>query len=341
MKSTSETSEAPGTETPPEAGSEPGPGALISELTKARLTTLVLVTTAMGYVLGRAESAHIEWALMGWTMLGTAFAAAGSAILNQVFERVRDGLMDRTKERPVPSGRISRAAAFAAGVLCSYAGVALLASMVNILAAGLTLLTVLVYILVYTPLKPLTTVNTIVGAISGALPPMIGWAAATGGLEAGAWVIGGILFVWQLPHFLALAWMYRKDYARGGHLMLPVVDPRGDITAQVMLLTSLLLVPVGLLATLLGVTGWWSAVASIVMGLWFSFRCLGFWRSRDEASARSAFRASLLYLPVMMLVMVLDRGSVSPMASIRGGRDAISEFGQPLMDIKVDEEVER
>ena len=341
MNSLSQTSEAPDTNPPLESTPKPGTGALISELTKARLTTLVLVTTAMGYILGRADSPNLDWIMMGWTMLGTACAAAGSAILNQVFERVRDGLMDRTKERPVPSGRISRASAFAAGVICSYVGVAVLASMVNILAAGLTLLTVLLYILVYTPLKPLTTVNTIVGAVSGALPPMIGWAAATGGLEVGAWVIGGILFVWQLPHFLALAWMYRKDYARGGHLMLPVVDPRGDITAQVMLMTALLLVPVGLLATLLGVTGWWSAGASIIMGLWFSLRCLGFWRRRDEESARSAFRASLLYLPVMMLVMVLDRGSVSPMASLRGGRGAITEYGQPIPESKVGEEVKR
>ena len=123
--------------------------------------------------------------------------------------------------------------------------------------------------------------------------------------------------------------------------MLPVVDPRGDITAQVMLMTSLLLVPVGLLATLLGVAGWWSALASIIMGIWFSLRCLGFWRRRDENSARSAFRASLLYLPVMMLVMVLDRGSVSPMASIRGGRDAITEFGQPIPKSEVIQEVDR
>lgn len=306
----------------------PSFGHTISELTKLRLTSMVLVTTAVGYALGRYGAASFEWSLLGWTMLGSALAAAGCAMLNQVIEVKRDSAMERTKNRPIPAGVVSRAAGFAGGLLVSYAGVSLLAATVNLLAAGLTLLTIVVYLLIYTPLKPITTLNTLVGAISGALPPMIGWVAATGRIEAGAWVIGGVLFVWQLPHFFALAWMYREDYERGGHAMLPVLDPSGNITGRVMVSTALLLVPIGLSATLFGVAGWVSAAASVVLGLWFSWKCLGFWQRRDRASARHAFLASLLYLPLLLMVMVADRGPVTPEAWLRGGRG-------PLVDVRL------
>ena len=300
-----------------------GIGTTISQLTKMRLTALVLLTIAVGYALGRVGQESFDWLRLGWTMLGASFAATGSAILNQVFESQRDSRMNRTRNRPVPMGRVSRTGGFAAGILCGYAGFSLLLATVNVLAASLTLLTLLVYILVYTPMKPITTLNTIVGAVSGAIPPMIGWSAATGGLEAGAWLVGSILFIWQLPHFLALAWMYRDDYKRGGHAMLPVVDPSGRLTGQVMLMTSLLLIPVGLSSTLLGITGWVSAVASVLLGGWFGWRCLGFWRVRTRENARSAFFASLAYLPLMLGVMVLDRGPVSPEAWLRGGREPL------------------
>ncbi len=306
----------------------PSFGHTISELTKLRLTSMVLVTTAVGYALGRYGAASFEWSLLGWTMLGSALAAAGCAMLNQVIEVKRDSAMERTKNRPIPAGVVSRAAGFAGGLLVSYAGVSLLAATVNLLAAGLTLLTIVVYLLIYTPLKPITTLNTLVGAISGALPPMIGWVAATGRIEAGAWVIGGVLFVWQLPHFFALAWMYREDYERGGHAMLPVLDPSGNITGRVMVSTALLLVPIGLSATLFGVAGWVSAAASVVLGLWFSWKCLGFWQRRDRASARRVFLASLLYLPLLLIVMVADRGPVTPEAWLRGGRG-------PLVDVRL------
>ena len=294
---------------------------LIAELTKARLTALVMLTILVGYALGRTgQAGGFDWLTLGWTMVGGFFAAAGSAILNQVLEHRRDARMPRTRGRPVPTGRVTRAAGFAAGILCSYAGVALLAATVNVLAAGLTLLTILVYILVYTPLKPLTTLNTLVGAVSGAIPPMIGWAAATNGLEPGAWVIGGLLFIWQLPHFLALAWLYKDDYEQGGHAMLPVKDHDGNLTAQMMMMSALLLVPVGLSATLLGVSGWFSALGSVVLGTWFGWRCLGFWKKRTRETARAAFFASLIYLPLMLGVMVFDRGPVNPEAWLRGGR---------------------
>ncbi|MCH2161179.1 MAG: heme o synthase [Phycisphaerales bacterium] len=299
---------------------------VISDLTKARLTALVMLTILVGYILGRTGNTEgFGWAILGWTMLGASFAATGSAILNQVVEFRRDARMNRTRYRPIPTGKVTRAAGFAAGVLCCFAGTALLAQMVNLYAAGLTLFTVLIYILVYTPLKPLTTLNTLVGAVSGAVPPMIGWAAATDGLEAGAWMIGGLLFIWQLPHFLALAWMYKDDYERGGHAMLPVKDHDGNLTAQMMLMSALLLVPVGLSATLLGVSGWFSALGSLVLGIWFGWKCLGFWKTRSRENARGAFFASLLYLPLMLGVMVLDRGPVNPEAWLRGGREVWSE----------------
>ena len=298
-----------------------------------RLTILVIATTAIGYALGRSGSEAFGWNIFGWTMLGSALAAAGSAMLNQVFESQRDGRMDRTRTRPVPAGQVSRAAAFAAGVLSSYAGVALLAVAVNLLAAGLTLITILVYILIYTPLKPLTTLNTLVGAISGALPPMIGWAAATDHLEVGAWVLGGLLFVWQLPHFLSLAWLYRDDYEKGGHAMLPVFDRSGELTAQVMVATALLLVPIGLLATLMGVAGWFSAVMSLLLGTWFAWRCLAFWRVRSSATARRVFHASLIYLPLVLGAMVVDRGPVSPEAWLRGGRGSMVEVQAPVREV--------
>ena len=285
---------------------------------------MVLMTTAVGYALGRYGAESFDWGTLGWTMLGSALAAAGCAMLNQVFEVRRDAAMDRTRNRPLPSGVISRSAGFAGGLLVAYAGVSLLATTVNLLAASLTFLTVVVYILIYTPLKPITTLNTLVGAVSGALPPMIGWAAATDGLEVGAWIIGGILFVWQLPHFFALAWMYREDYEKGGHAMLPVLDPSGEVTGRAMVSTALVLVPLGLSATLFGVAGWFSALASVVLGVWFAWKCFGFVQRRDKASARSAFLASLLYLPLLLIVMVADRGPVTPEAWLRGGRGSMS-----------------
>lgn len=307
----------------PEPGvavSEPGMRAMLSDLTKLRLNMLVLVTAAVGYALGRVGAAEFDWSRLGLTMLGTGFAAASAAILNQVLEHVRDARMHRTRERPVASGRMSRTLAFIGGIVTGYAGFALLVGVVDTTAGMLALANIVLYVAVYTPLKPVTTMNTLVGAVCGAIPPMIGWSAATGALETGAWIVGGLLFVWQLPHFFALAWLYREDYRRGGHAMLPVLDPDGRLTGQVMTTTAAMLVPVGLLATPFGVAGWWSAVVSVILGVWFTFRCLGFWRRRDDASARRAFLASLAYLPLMLGVMVFDRGPVSPEAWLRGGR---------------------
>ena len=287
------------------------------DLTKLRLNILVLLTTAVGYVLGRQGLSAFDWGTFGVTILGTGLAAASAAILNQTWESARDAKMHRTRDRPVASGRLSRSVAFIVGVMTGNAGIAILLY-VSGLTAFLAFLNIGVYVVIYTPLKTITTLNTLLGAVCGAIPPMIGWSAATGGLEPGAWVIGALLFVWQLPHFFALAWMYREDYHRGGHMMLPVIDPNGRLTGQVMTTTAALLVPVGLLATLFGISGWWSALASIVVGVWFMVQCFLFWRAPSDASARRAFLASLAYLPLVLGAMVLDRGALSPESAIRG-----------------------
>ncbi len=301
------------------------------DLTKLRLNILVLLTTAAGYVLGRHGLPAFDWAAFGVTLLGTGLAAASAAILNQTWESVRDARMHRTRNRPVASGRLSRSVAFAAGVVAGYAGVALLLY-VDVLPAILALLNIGIYVLIYTPLKPITTMNTLLGAVCGAIPPMIGWSAATGGLEYGAWVIGGLLFVWQLPHFFALAWMYREDYDRGGHMMLPVIDPTGRLTGQVMSTTAVLLVPIGLVASWIGITGVWAALVSVLLGVWFVWRCMGFWRSPSDQNARRAFLASLVYLPVVLGAMVLDQGRISPEAVMRGTNAPVSTPSSPALE---------
>lgn len=296
-----------------------------AELTKVRLNALVLVTTAVGYAL--AEIGPIDWARLSWTCGGTALAAASASLFNQLFERRRDALMLRTRGRPLPAQQIGPATVFTAAILTGYAGATLLAMTVGFLPATLAAFNILLYALLYTPLKPRTTFNTLVGAVCGAIPPMIGWTAATGQLEPGAWLLGGLLFVWQIPHFLALAWLYREDYARGGHAMLPVRDEGGEITAQVVLLTTLPLVPLGVSATLIGLTGVWSALVTLLAGIAFSWLAFEFYRARDNRSARRVFLASITYLPVVLAAMTLDRGPASVEALLRGRSNlAVEDF---------------
>jgi protoheme IX farnesyltransferase len=274
-----------------------------AELSKARLNTMVLGTTAVGFALAAPDLPAMK---LFWTLVGTALTAASAGMLNQLAEIRRDGLMRRTRERPLPAGLVSPKIVFVIGVLLAYAGVTALTLKVNGLSASLALINVLLYVLVYTPLKPRTTLNTLVGAICGAIPPMIGWVAATGQLDGGAWLLGMLLFVWQLPHFFALAMMYREDYERGGFAMLPVVDDRGEITVQVILVTSLILIPVGLGATLIGLTGWLSAGAAILLGLMMSGLALMLYIRRTPVYAKRVFLGSLAYLPLMLGAMVID-----------------------------------
>jgi len=292
-----------------------------AELTKVRLNALVLVTTAVGFAL--AELGPIEWDRLGWTCAGTALAAASASLFNQLFERRRDALMHRTRGRPLPAKQVHPAAVFTMALLTGYAGAALLGLMVGLLPAALAAFNIILYALLYTPLKPRTTFNTLVGAVCGAIPPVIGWTAVTGNMDPGAWLLGGLLFVWQIPHFLALAWLYREDYARGGHEMLPVRDHEGEITAQVIMLTTLPLIPLALSATALGLAGIGSAIVSGLCGIGFSVLAWRFFKVRDDRSARSVFLASITYLPVVLAAMTIDRGP-SSVSSLFLGRSGMT-----------------
>jgi len=288
-------------------------GRIVSELTKARLTAMVLVTTGVGFVLGSpgpVAGGSIALGTLAVTIVGTALAAASASILNQVFESERDARMRRTRSRPLPSGHIGSTAAIGLAMLTGWSGVMILGLGVNPLAAMLALVTILLYAFVYTPLKAHTTLNTLVGAVTGAIPPMIGWAAATGSLGVGAWVLGAILFVWQLPHFLSLAWLYRDDYQNGGFVMLPLRDPRGTLTAEITLMTSLLLIPIGVLPFLVGVAGAVYAIGSVALAGAMVLVSVRFLQHVNDGNARRVFLASIIYLPLLLGLMVFDRGPI-------------------------------
>jgi protoheme IX farnesyltransferase len=282
------------------------------ELAKARLCMMVLITTTVGYVVAR-PAAPLGWPLV-WTLLGTALTAFGANALNQLLEKERDAKMERTRLRPLPDGRIGDRAALLFGLGSALAGVGVLAWLVGWLPAALAVGTILLYVLVYTPLKPVSSLNTVVGAVTGAVPPMIGWAAATGRLDTGAYLLGALLFIWQFPHFFALSWLYRADYARGGFCMLPLLDPQGQLTFRVLVAFTFLLLPLGLVIFSSGVAGPWFAVGSLALGLWWLAFGAALLRSGTDRAARRVFLASLVYLPALLGLMVVDRGPAA-----RGG----------------------
>ena len=280
------------------------------ELTKFRLSALVLLTTAVGFVMSQPHDQPMNWSRLLWTVIGTAFAAGCASALNQIIEINLDRKMLRTRHRPLPSRSLSVAHGFVAAMFMGIAGISILALKVDLAPAWMALATILIYALLYTPLKVRTTMNTLVGAVCGALPPMIGCVAAAGSLDRNAWVLGAILFIWQLPHFFALAWLYREDYARGGYAMLPVVDRNGQVTCQVIVLTSLIMVPMALLATLFDVAGFVYAIGSILLGVWLLVLSIRLYIVRSDANARRVFLASIAYLPLLLCLLVIDRGSV-------------------------------
>ncbi|HEV3440833.1 MAG TPA: heme o synthase [Gemmata sp.] len=275
------------------------------ELTKPRIAVMALFTVAAGYLLGAGASSDVRTLLH--TLIGAGLVAAGGSALNHLLERGIDARMRRTANRPLPSGRLSPEQAAAFGAALSGAGLAYLLATVptaGFLAAAVTIAT---YVLVYTPLKTLTEWNTIVGAVPGALPPVIGWCSARGwaGVE-GAAALFAILFLWQIPHFLAIAWMYRQEYAGAGFRMLPGTDPSGRRTAVVMILISGLLIPVGFVVHAAGVGGWTAAIGSALVGLYFFRRAIDFGRDRTDLQAKRVLRASLLYLPVVFGLLLVD-----------------------------------
>ncbi len=276
-----------------------------AELGKLRLTSLVVATTAVGFAV--APSGRGDLLRLAVTVLGTMLAALGANGLNQWIERERDARMERTRRRPLPAGRLSAARALAVSIGWSAAGVLLLAALVNVLTALLALAVVLLYAGVYTPLKTRSTLNTLVGAVCGAVPPVMGWTAATGSLAPGGLVLAGVLFVWQIPHFLALAWLHREDYERGGYCMLPAWDRTGRLSALMVLLYSLALVPVALAGHLAGLAGLSYALAAVLLGCGIAAFGLFLVTDRSRRNARRVFLASLLYLPLLLGVMVADR----------------------------------
>ncbi|MCP4758628.1 MAG: protoheme IX farnesyltransferase [Planctomycetes bacterium] len=278
---------------------------LYADLVKLRLSLLVVVTAGVGYIM--ASGTAIDWLLLLWTVTGTLACAASANAINQVMETRRDQLMPRTQRRPLPSGAISSSHGWAVAMLLGYGGVTLLAILVNFFAAGLALLALLIYVLAYTPLKPLSTLNTLVGAVVGAIPPLIGWVAVQGELGLGGWTLAAILFIWQLPHFLSLAWMYRDQYQAAGFRMLPSAPGGENAACEGTLLSALLLIPLSLLVVSLRMAGVVYVALALLLGLWFAWKSLRFFQQRSHETAKAAFLASLLYLPLLLLAMVLDR----------------------------------
>ncbi len=277
------------------------------ELTKPGITRLVLVTTAAGFYLG--SRGGVDLLLLAHTLLGTGLVAGGTNALNQYWERDVDARMRRTRKRPLPSGRLSPGAAllFAAGI--SALGVVYLAAAVNARTAAIVTVSLVSYIFLYTPLKKRTTLATLVGAVPGALPMLAGWAAAGGPIDLRAWVLFAILFLWQLPHFLALAWVYRDDYRRGGLASLDGVDPDGRRTGRQVALYTLALVGVSLLPTLLGLTGGVYLLAALGLGLGFLACGAALALACTDRRAGRLFLASIAYLPLLLVFMVIDKAA--------------------------------
>ncbi len=275
------------------------------ELTKPRITLMVVLTTAAGYYLGAAGT--IDLLGLVHVLLGTAVVAGAASALNQVLERDTDARMLRTRSRPLPAGRVETSTAVGFGLLLAVAGALYLALAVNVLTASIGVVTLALYVLVYTPLKRLSSLCTIVGAVPGALPPVMGWTAATGALSAEAWVLFAILFFWQLPHFLAIAWNYRDDYARGGQPMLSVIDPDGASTARQIVLYCMALLPVSLAPTLVHLTGALYFYGALVLGVAYLGAGLHAARRRSHAAALVLLRVSVIYLPALLGLMTLDK----------------------------------
>ena len=281
-------------------------GRLYLELTKPRILIMVLVTTTLGFLLGGEGRSHLR--LLFLTLMGVAGATGGAAVLNNYLERDFDAKMARTRKRALPAGLIEphRALAFGVGLVLS--GVLLLVWVANLLTGFLVLLAAFLYVLVYTPLKRITWWNTTFGAIPGAIPPMAGWAAATGHIGPGAWTLFAILFAWQHPHFFAIAWMFRDDYRAAGFKMLPVIEPGGQRTVRLAVGFSLVLICVSLIPTLIGMAGWFYFSGTLLIGVLMLMAAVDFARNRSVGNARRLLKASIIYLPLLLLFIFLDAG---------------------------------
>jgi protoheme IX farnesyltransferase len=292
------------------------------ELTKPRITWLILMSTGVGYffglppVAGNAVGRAANWLAflksipllsLLHTIIGTALIASGTAALNQWYEREADRKMRRTAGRPLPAGRLPAGRALAFGILLSAAGFLELWLGVNLLSGLIGAFTLASYLFLYTPMKQRTWWSTTVGAFPGAMPPMIGYAAAAGAITRESWVLFAILFLWQFPHFYSIAWMYKEDYARAGILMLPVVEPDGRSTARQIVLYGLALIPVSLIPSMLGMSGRVYLAGALLLGLWFLYSGVRVALERSLVRARSVLITSVIYLPLIYGLMLLDR----------------------------------
>ncbi|CAJ1977764.1 unnamed protein product [Sphenostylis stenocarpa] len=291
------------------------------ELSKARLSMLVVATSGTGFVLGSGSA--VDLSALSWTCLGTMMVAASANSLNQVFEINNDSKMKRTSQRPLPSGRITKSHAVCWASSVGLAGTALLATQTNMLAAGLAASNLLLYAFVYTPLKQIHHVNTWVGAVVGAIPPLLGWAAACNDISLNGMILPAALYFWQIPHFMALAYMCRSDYAAGGFKMYSLADASGQRTASVALRNSIYLIPLGFLAYDWGLTSGWFCLESTVLTLAISAAAFSFYRDRTRERARRMFHASLLYLPVFMSGFLIHRHSNSKQFSEDNAKDFV------------------
>jgi len=274
-------------------------------LTKPELTFLSVVTALAGFYMGTGET--IALGLLLHTLIGTALVGGGAGALNQYIERDLDGLMRRTENRPLPSGRLGPWEVLIFGSLLSLAGLAQLSLFVNALTGFLAAATLVSYLFLYTPLKRITPLSTLVGGIPGAIPPMMGWTAVKNEISQEAWILFAILFLWQMPHFFSLAWMYRKDYARAGYKMLTVLDPKGDRTSRQILFYCGALIPTTMIPVLAGYSGFAYMICALFLGTAFLLSGIHLVKTRSNDSARRVFLVSLLYLPALLLLMVIDR----------------------------------
>lgn len=274
-------------------------------LTKPEITFLVTISAIAGFLLGTAGPMDLPafFALI----VGVALSSAGGAAFNHYIEREKDAQMRRTSNRPLPSGRINPTNVLIFAGLFSVSGVALLLFYCNLVTGVLAALTIVLYIFLYTPLKRHTKYNTFVGTIPGALPALGGWTAATGSFGFGGWIIFSILVIWQLPHFFALAWMYRKDYGRAGFQMLPVVEPSGRSTARQMLISAILLFFTSLLPSAVGLTGMLYFIGVFIIGLWLIATCVTFYKTLSNTDARRVLKTSVFHIPILVVLLIVDR----------------------------------
>ena len=276
------------------------------DLMKPSILIMVLITTILGFYLG--SDGNIVWINLIWMLTGTTFSAGGASVLNQYLERDQDKIMNRTCDRPIPLGIISPYNALVFGIITVIIGTSILVVKINLLTGFLSLLTVFMYVLVYTPMKRVTWLNTSIGSVPGALPPIGGWAAATNSIDSGAWILFGILYLWQHPHFFAIAWMCKNDYEKAGFKMLPVIEPDGKRTVRQILWHLSLLFPISLLPVLIGMNGYIYLYGSLIITLYYFLSAFPLLKNKSHKNASQILKASVLYLPALLVIIIIDKG---------------------------------